>query len=226
MLEAFDFWMWRRLGKPAFRLQVTHSCSIVARMSACGLYYGLLLFAEHWGEIIHEFGDGWLPNRARLRSERWRRQGVQEALQRQGHQGWMGRTEGGRRGKYGSVHIMYMSFFDCIHVHTYIHVYMSPDSGSLGPPPWYGPPSSRSREHGTRDHTYIHACMHASMHPSIHPSIHTYIHTDTHTDRHTYIRIYLPTNIPTYLRTYVPTYLHTHVHTYIHTYIIPTYLPT
>ena len=135
MLEAFDFWMWRRLGKPAFRLQVTHSCSIVARMSACGLYYGLLLFAEHWGEIIHEFGDGWLPNRARLRSERWRRQGVQEALQRQGHQGWMGRTEGGRRGKYGSVHIMYMSFFDCIHVHTYIHVYMSPDSGSLGPPP-------------------------------------------------------------------------------------------
>ena len=143
MLEAFDFWMWGRLGKPAFRLQVTHSCSIVARMSACGLYYGLLLFAEHWGEISHEFGDGWLPNRARLRSERWRRQGVQEALQRQGHQGRMGRTEGGRRGKYGSVHIMYM-FFLIVYMYTHIHTCIYESGLRIpGPPPWYGPPRSR-----------------------------------------------------------------------------------
>ena len=89
---------------------------------------------------------------------------------------------------------------------------MSPDSGSLAPTPqWYGPPSSRSREHGTRDHTYIHACMHASIHP--------YIHTHTQT----YIPIYLPTYIPTYLRTYVHTYTRTYIHTcmhaWMHTYI-------
>ena len=113
--------------------------------------------------------------------------------------------------------------------HTYIYIY---ESGLRipGPPQWYGPPSSRSREHGTRDHTYIHTCMHACIHASIHPSIHTYRHTQT--DRHTYIPIYLPTYVPTYLRTYVPTYttynLRTHAqptYTTLHTYI-PTYLPT
>ena len=56
-----------------------------------------------------------------------------------------------------------------------------------------GPPSSRSREHGTRDHTYMHA------------SIHSYIH------RHTYLSTYLHTYIPTYLRTYVPTYTRTYI---------------
>ena len=87
-------------------------------------------------------------------------------------------------------------------------------SPKLTPPPqWYGPPSSRSRERGTRDH----ACMHASMHPSIHPSIHTYRHTHRHT--------YLSTYLPTYLHTYIPTYLRTYIHTHIHTYI-PTYIPT
>ena len=87
--------------------------------------------------------------------------------------------------------------------------HMSPDSGSLAPPQWYGPPSSR--EHRTRDHTYIH----------IHTRIHTYIPI--------YLPTYLHTYIPTYLRTYVPTYLRTHVHTYIHACMhgyIHTYLPT
>ena len=95
------------------------------------------------------------------------------------------------------------------HIHIYIYIYESPDSGSLAPPQWYGPPSSRSREHGTREHTYMHACMH------------TYIHTYTH--RHTYLSTYLPTYIPTYLhtylRTYVPTYIPTYLPTYLHTYI-------
>ena len=113
-----------------------------------------------------------------------------------------------------------------------------------GPPQWYGPPSSRSREHGTRDHTYMPACMHASihpdasirmhpsihpdasihpsirMHPSIHPSIHTY------TDIHTYLPTYLHTYIPTYLRTYVHTYTRTCMHACMDAYIIHTYLPT
>ena len=101
---------------------------------------------------------------------------------------------------------------------------MSPDPGSLAPPPWYGPPSSRSwpppqwygppssrsREHGTRDHTCMHACIHPSIHPdasihpsgcihpSIHPSIHTYQHTYLHTYQHTYQHSYQHTNIPTY----------------------------
>ena len=63
--------------------------------------------------------------------------------------------------------------------------------------------SSRSREHGTRDHT----CMHASMHPSIHTDRHTYRHTQT--DRHTYLPTYLHTYVPTYTRTYTRTYAHT-----------------
>ena len=97
----------------------------------------------------------------------------------------------------------------------YIYIY---ESGLRipGPPPWYGPPSSRSREHGTRDHTYIHAC--------IHPSIPTYIHT--YTDRHTYLSTYLHTYIPTYLHAYIRTYIHTYIPTYQHTYQhtnIPTY---
>ena len=115
------------------------------------------------------------------------------------------------------------------------------------PPPWYGPPSSRSWPPpewygpplGNTGHGTIHACMHARMHPSIHPdaSIHPCIHPSIHPDasihpcihpsihtyihRHTYIPIYLPTYIPTYLRTYVPTYLRTYIHTYL-----PTHLPT
>ena len=57
---------------------------------------------------------------------------------------------------------------------TYAYLYMSPDSGSLAPPQWYGPPSSRSREHGTQDTgPYIHACMHACMQ---HTNIPTYHH--------------------------------------------------
>ena len=80
---------------------------------------------------------------------------------------------------------------------------MSPDSGSLAPPPMVWSPKLTLS--GTRDTgPYIH--------PSIHPSIHTYIPT------------YLHTYVPTYLRTYVPTYLRTHVHrlhTYIHTNIPP-----
>ena len=108
--------------------------------------------------------------------------------------------------------------------HTYI--YMSPDSGSLGPPPNGMVPQAHAL--GNTGHGTIHTYMHACMHPCIHPSIHTYIHTDTHTqtDIHTYVSTYLPT----YQHTYVPTYLHTHAQptytrTYIHTYL-PTYIHT
>ena len=131
-----------------------------------------------------------------------------------------------------------------IHIDLFLSLYIYESGLRIpGPPPWYGPPSSRSREHGTRDHTYMHACMHPSIHPdaSIHPSIHTYLHTYiptylrtyvppyTRTHVHTYIHTYIHTYPPTYLRTYVPTCLRTYVPTYtrthVHTYI-PTYLHT
>ena len=123
-----------------------------------------------------------------------------------------------------------------IHIDLFLSlsIYMSPDSGSLAPPPMVWSPKLTLS--GTRDTgPYIHACMHPSirMHPSIHPYIHTYIPTYLHTyvptylrtHVHTYTRTYIHTYPPTYLRTYVPTYLRTHVHTYIPTYL-HTYIHT
>ena len=49
------------------------------------------------------------------------------------------------------IYVVYMCIYKYVCV-QYIYKYMSPDSGSLqAPPQWYGPPSSRSREHGTVD---------------------------------------------------------------------------
>ena len=109
---------------------------------------------------------------------------------------------------YSTCYIFYIlctssKFIAVLKQTVFMCVYMSPDSGSLAPPQWYGPPSSRSRERGTRDHIYIHTCMKACMHASIQChsipfhsiTLHTYIHT--HTDIHTYL----------------PTYIHTYLHT-------------
>ena len=74
---------------------------------------------------------------------------------------------------------IYIYYWDILYTYytRIIHVYMSPDSGSLGPPP-------------------------NGMVPQAHPlgntghgTIYTYIHT--------YIPTYLHTYIPTYLHTYI-----------------------
>ena len=68
--------------------------------------------------------------------------------------------------KYDEIRVVFFNGF----IYNVYCIYMSPDSGSLAPPPmvwspkltppqWYGPPSSRSRERRTRDHTYMHACI-------------------------------------------------------------------
>ena len=121
----------------------------------------------------------------------------------------------------------YIRIQNMLYSNTYIYIIHMYESGLRipGPPQWYGPPSSRSREHGTRDHT----CMHACIHPSIHTYVPTYLRTHVHTYTRTCMHAWMHACMDAYIHTYIPTYQHTNIPTYQHTYQhtnIPTYQHT